>query len=137
MISYGVTIDDVADEDPWLAVHLPDILDLFVTEVKNSQWKIFVEDCLGDTAEQLWAISDSKTVISGQKLRELASGVYQIIDGEFTGCHSEEQDAWIVIRAVDSSWYDVYSRDEYVVERIRQRYKVVSDIPEEHFKGYY
>src|SRR5688572_24050 len=103
MISYGVMIEDVAAEGSWLAVHLPDILNLFTTEVDNSRWEIWVDECLGDTAEQLHAISDNKKIISDQTLRELANGVYQIIDGKFTGYHTNERDAWIVIRAVDSS----------------------------------
>jgi hypothetical protein len=51
----------------------------------------------------------------------------QIIDGEFEATEPGEQVPAVVIRAVDSSWWEVLSDDAAVLAAIRQRFGVVEE----------
>jgi hypothetical protein len=67
--------------------------------------------------------------VSGRELIESADQVQQVIDGQFTGV-DEEGDAWVVIRAVDSSWWEVWSDNQWVHDAILAHFRVVESIPE-------
>ena len=71
------------------------------------------------------------SVTNRDLLRELMDGTgqsVQIIDGQFTGV-DEQGDAWVVIRAVDSSWWEVWSDNQWVHDAIRAHFRVVESIP--------
>ena len=67
--------------------------------------------------------------VSGRELIESVDQVLQVIDGQFTGV-DEEGDAWVVIRAVDSSWWEVWSDNQWVHDAIRAHFRVVENISE-------
>ncbi len=74
-----------------------------------------------------------RAAIPGQEVsgRELIDGTgqsVQVIDGQFTGV-DEQGDAWVVIRAVDSSWWEVWSDNQWVHDAIRAHFRVVESIP--------
>jgi hypothetical protein len=70
---------------------------------------------------------DDTTTVSGQRLRELAEDVTQVIDGVFSGFESGSAEPWVVIDAVDSSYYLVRSDDSSVLDAIRSTFRQVSD----------
>ena len=58
---------------------------------------------------------------------DLASGIeplLQVIDGEFMATDSNDERPWVIVRAVDSSWWEVVSNDAHVHEAIRNRFRV-------------
>ena len=52
----------------------------------------------------------------------------QVVEGEFQGFRDDERSPWIIIRAVDSSAYDVLAEDDRIVERIRRSFRNVNEI---------
>jgi len=66
--------------------------------------------------------------VSGRCLLQLAAGVNQVIDGKFKGYRQGEDRPWIIIQAVDSSAYDVYSTDNETLTKIRQHFEQVEEI---------
>lgn len=70
---------------------------------------------------------DDTTTVSGQRLREFAEDVTQVIDGVFSGFESGSAEPWVVIDAVDSSYYLVRSDDSSVLDAIRSTFRQVSD----------
>jgi hypothetical protein len=69
-----------------------------------------------DKLEQLAASGSS---ISGGVLLEAAREARQVIWGQFTATLPEQSDAWVIIRAIDSTFYEVTSSDEAVLNAIR------------------
>ncbi|NET61270.1 MAG: hypothetical protein F6K47_35630 [Symploca sp. SIO2E6] len=125
---HGVTILDHTD-DNFLAVNLIDILYLLGAPAQESEWDISGLECLGSKADELHQIADDSVRISGAILFELAAQLTQVIDGVFVGYKQGKQKPWIIVRAVDSSAYDVESSSEEVLASIRQNFQEVVDIP--------
>ena len=121
----GVTITD--SKNNFLKVDLVDILQLLGSQAENSEWEISDVECVGSAADALHKLSDSKTRVPGHTLLQMAAHLTQVIDGEFIGCGEGEKQPWIIVRAVDSSAYDVQSEDEDVLAQIRCRFKEVTD----------
>lgn len=125
----GITISDLNDQNV-LTVDLVDVLRLLGDVLVQTRWKLSgVEALGGSAAEKLQRLSDAQGEVSGQTLLELAAEVDQVVDGEFQGFRGNDLSPWIVIRAVDSSSYDVLTDDHRIVEQIRGRFSTVSEIP--------
>jgi len=70
-------------------------------------------------------MAHANAVIDGMALSKLGREIRQVIWGEFTGMSPSSTDPWIVIRAIDSSFYEVTTQDEEVIAMIAARYKDV------------
>lgn len=79
-------------------------------------------EATGDGGEQLEILAPSKTPISGHELAVLAKKTRQVIWGSFAASLSSADDAWLTIRAIDSTFYEVNSSDEAVLEAIRSTF---------------
>jgi len=66
--------------------------------------------------------------VAGNDLVKALTQLLQVTDGEFQG-FSEGSAPWVVIRAVDSSWWEVLSDDPSTLQAIRNRFRVVHDLP--------
>ncbi len=127
----GITIRDMVESGRYLAVDLQHVLDLFGERVIQSRW----------TASEVWAtgketgeaereldeLADGQTFISGEQLSRIARNLVQIIDGEFRAFEQGSASPWIVIRAVDSSFYEVFSPEPEVLTRVRGAFHHVTD----------
>jgi hypothetical protein len=101
-----------------LPIDLHDVLRPLMAEVVESCWEIDAPDCSGEAAEEFDAIAAQKSRISGQSLLDLVGRVHQVIDGDFTAYRSyEDVRPWFVVRAVDSTSYDVETDDEAILTR--------------------
>lgn len=125
----GVTIGGLNKQNV-LTIDLIDVLRLLENEVLETQWTLSgVEALGGEAAEELHRLSDAQARVSGRKLIELATDVSQVVDGEFRGFRNQDRNPWIIIRAIDSSAYDVFTEDEALLERLRNRFSNVNEIP--------
>lgn len=122
----GITITD-RDHRNVLTVHLRDILRELGLELYT--WTVTYIDAVGGDSLVLFErAANDKRLLSTEELVELSSKVSQIIDGEFIGSCDDSSEQ-VVIRAVDSSAYDVFAPDD-VLNVIRNRFRDVSVIPE-------
>ncbi|MGH2415075.1 MAG: hypothetical protein ACRDEA_15565, partial [Microcystaceae cyanobacterium] len=121
-------------DDNFLAVDLIDILHQINSLVEESEWEISEVECLGKDADKLHQLSDTNERVSGHILLPVAANLAQVIDGVFAGYRKGESQPWIIIEAVDSSAYDVYTSDEVVLAQLRQAFKQVIDLPQENYE---
>lgn len=78
---------------------------------------------VGDgAAEHLEALSRSQSRISGALLSELVHRVSQIIWGELTAYEEGEDAPWVIVRAIDSSWCEVETDDEEVLDCVHRTF---------------
>lgn len=68
--------------------------------------------------------------VSGKDLIDGIGQSLQVIDGRFTGM-DEDGEAWVVIRAVDSTRWEVWSDNPWVHEAICASFRVVESIPDD------
>lgn len=125
----GITISDSTNNV--LTVDLIDILRLLGRQAEESDWELSeVEAVGGSAAGELHTLAGSRARVPGGTFLRLAAAVTQVIDGTFAGYRNGAEQPWIVIRAVDSSAYDVQSQDDELLDSIRHRFKEVSELPE-------
>lgn len=125
----GVTISDVDPERGCLRFDLIDILNLIPDAVRKSRWRLFQLECTGESAQALSTMSEAGDSIDGQALWNLVQKLDQVIDGVLEGYFPGENAPWIRIRAVDSTAFDVESREENLLELIRKKFQSVTSYP--------
>ncbi len=113
-----------------LAVDLIDLLRLFEPEVLSLSWTCRGVWCLGDGAREFERVSESGAVLAGGELLRLASGVSQVIDGEFVGTQPGSPAPRLIVVAEDSTHYVVASPEPELLGRVRQRFSEVRASPE-------
>jgi hypothetical protein len=124
----GVTIRDLTQQNV-LDVDLKDILNLMNGLAIKSIWRMSNVSALGtDSADAMHRLSDSGVAITGERLFELANDVWQVTDGEFDAFLDGHSSPWCVIRAVDSSAYDLLTDNDSILEAIYSRYENVAQI---------
>jgi hypothetical protein len=120
---HGIRVKDLAPQGH-LSCDLRDFLDLLGDTADSSQWRVTGDVwAIGTQAEELEACGDAPTPIPGFRLRQLASAVSQVIDGEFTGFRADDHHPWVVIRAVDSSYYEFFCQEPAILKRARERFR--------------
>ena len=124
----GVSISDRLPTGV-LCFDLIDILDLIGEDAVRSEWKVSGLECLGQRADEFHAIADAVTPISGAALRSLAHGIYQTIDGRFEAFLPTTDTPWLIIRAADSSCFDVETEQPDILDQLRKRFSAVVDLP--------
>jgi len=123
----GITISDSANN--LLTFDLIDILNLVGDKAIISTWALSGVEAIGKSAKELHHISDIHLIISGSLLCEIASNIQQTIDGCFMGYIDRKASPWIIIRAVDSSAFDVETDDTTTLNKIRKHFREVDDLP--------
>lgn len=127
----GVVILDRDPRSGALGFDVRDILSLLGNDAERSTWMVRDVECLGgDAASTLHRASDAGEVLTGHRLLELARDVEQIVDGTFAGRLPNEEADWIIIRAVDSTAFDVQTDRADVLDRIKATFARVEDLPE-------
>jgi hypothetical protein len=124
----GITIKD--KKDHFLTFDLRDILNIIGDPALTSTWKLSDVEANGNTAEKLHEINDKGSAISGYDLLSLSIDLTQFIDGNFEAFRNEENSPWLVIRAIDSTEFDVETDDDQILQKVRQSFTNVSDLLE-------
>lgn len=122
----GVMIKDLETDRNVLAVDLRHMLSALGPRALASDWRVCEVWAEGDAKPEFRAF-DGSELVSGQRLAALAQNVSQIIDGEFSAFDPGESIPWVVVEAVDSSYYTARSDDASVLARVRSAFHDVTD----------
>lgn len=128
----GVTIKDTGPSRNLLAFDLKDILRAIGPVVESLEWRLEDIDCTGEGSDEIHDLCDRGEQVTGARLVALAERILQTIDGEFRGYRSDAPDRdmpWLIIRAVDSTVFDVECDDPDVLAAVRRRFTDVRDMP--------
>jgi hypothetical protein len=112
-----------------LSFDLTEIFSAIGDPVIASTWKCHNVECTGENAQRLHELSEGGLSVSGKELVEIVAGIFQTIDGEFEAYRDGKEKPWLVVNAVDSSWFEVLSVDSAVLESIRSSFQDVSQLP--------
>jgi hypothetical protein len=125
-----------------LALDLRDLIDLLAPPSLEASWTVSPVNVeyptLGHSIDQFEMTGSGRTgedplellaangsPVSGLLLAEYAHATHQVIWGQFVATRPEQTDAWVIIRAIDSTFYEVTTSDETVLAKIRSTYKDV------------
>ena len=113
-----------------LDVQQKDILSAIGEPVLTSRWvsrDLWCVRLRNDTPQEL---QEKRLKFSGEEIMRFASNAGQVIDGWFEARgQGTAKRPWLIIVAFDSTFYDVWTSKTKVIERIKERYTDVSDIP--------
>jgi len=132
--------------DGVLALDLRDLVDLLAPRSLEARWtaspvkmnhpdlgRFFDQFMMTGPSQagqdQLELLAASGSSISGLMFSEAAHAAWQVIWGQFVATLPEQIDAWVVIRAIDSAFYEVTTSDEQVLAKIMSAYKDVRVAP--------
>ena len=125
-----------------LALDLRDLIDLLAPRSIEAGWTVspvklenpklgrsideFMMTGPGRPGEdQLELLAASGSSVSGLMLAEYAHATSQVIWGQFAGSLPAQSDIWVVIRAIDSTFYEVTTSDDEVLAKIKSAYNDV------------
>ncbi|WP_296085951.1 hypothetical protein, partial [uncultured Agrobacterium sp.] len=119
-----------------LALDLRDLLRLLAPRSLEGRWVVSTVkssisgdewfEATGEGGERLEGLAQQDGQLSGSDLAALAEKTRQVIWGEFVCLASTQSDKpWVIIRAVDSTFYEIDSDDDAVLNKISSTYKDV------------
>lgn len=129
MRKYQITINDKyeANGSKFLDFDLADILKLIQEHGVNLTWQLchleFIDNkgCNENLLENInKANSGSEVFIEWDDLEKLSKCFNQIIDAKFIG---DSKDEMLIINAVDSSFWEVITNNQALVEKFKIRFK--------------
>jgi hypothetical protein len=123
-------------KDQVLALDLRDLMRLLAPLSLEAHWVVSTVksskpghewfEATGEGGERLEGLAQGNGQLSGSDLAALAENTRQVIWGEFVGSLPAQSDRpWVIIRAVDSTFYEIVSDDEAVLNRIGSAYSDV------------
>jgi hypothetical protein len=115
------TITILCSED---GPRLEELLRILGSRATDASWRVHGVECLGPFADRLHHLSDSGADVQGAELLKIATRITQVIDGDFRSTTGDPSRSWIVLRAVDSSSWDVAAEDDRLLELFRTKFRV-------------
>lgn len=114
-------------------VNLSDLLRLLAPRSLQATWTVSTVKCSepddggfdasGEGGERLETLALQDARIPGPDLAALTKEMHQVVWGEFVGSFpSKSQERWVTIRSVDSTFYEVTSLDDMVLNRMRSAF---------------
>lgn len=127
----GIQIKDAAPSARGvrLVFDLKDILAIISDFVPSHRWRCQDVVYTGTVEGEFTMVRLPPREFSGYEFSSFASAISQTIDGTFEALENDSETPWLIIRAVDSSWFEVWSLYGEVLERIKRHFASVRDIP--------
>lgn len=112
-------------------VHLRDILHLLQPRGDHAAWELdhgeeggfWATGNMGHDVSWTLALAGTGQRLSGQILRSRADDILQVITGEFRAFEGAAAAPWLMVRAFDSSFYEIVTEDEAVLALARQHFR--------------
>ncbi|HTG32151.1 MAG TPA: hypothetical protein VLB76_04420 [Thermoanaerobaculia bacterium] len=112
-----------------LGFDLAEVLDALGPRVARSAWAIEGLKYVSRDETDIPVLhgGDGARVLGTELLSSLPN-LLQVIDGEFRAFKADGE-LWVILRAVDSSWWEVVSDDSAVLSAIRDQFLNVDEQP--------
>jgi hypothetical protein len=114
-----------------LAYDLRDVLRVLAPRSLAAKWTIRTPDAwpfeaTGAGGERLEELAEVSAQISGDELLAIADYTVQVIWADFVGAlFDDPSHAWLIIRAVDSSFFEIETSDQAALATIKSAFKDV------------
>ena len=129
---FGIKIRDAklsGGGSSYLSFDLRDILTAVGEPVFSSRWRCRDLWYTAERDGKFTEIREARRKLSGEEIMRFAAGIHQTINGRFEARGGgAAKMPWLIILAVDSSWFEVWSSKREVLERVRAHFEQVSDL---------
>ncbi|WP_237151781.1 hypothetical protein [Oryzibacter oryziterrae] len=123
------------EHDHLLALDLRDLLKLLAPRSLAARWTVAPVreadgearfEATGEEGERLERLAQVGATVTGQELAAMAAKVGQVIWGEFVGMETTAPGSpWVIIRAIDSTCYEIETDDMAVLNKVKVTYRQV------------
>lgn len=108
---------------------LTDVLAVLGQEAENGLWLVHGLTYVSKDDQNIVVL---ESMARGERVRglDLVAGLdqlTQVVNGEFDVTRHGDRAAFVTIRAVDSSWWEVESDDPVLLAAVRRRFRVVEE----------
>lgn len=127
----GIRINDTRRQgvNSFLSFDLRDILAAVGESAIASRWRCYDLYYTARKGGRLDAYREARLKLSGGELARLASEIIQTFDGRFEARgEGAARRPWLIIKAVDGAWFEVWSSKPAVLERLKSHFEKVSDL---------
>jgi hypothetical protein len=124
---YTITLMDRNDSG-MLSIGLLDLLEAVKPALGQVEWLVRSLEVLGEGANDFYDIELRGARLRTSELEELAARLDQVIDGEFSAYEERGGSPILILRAVDSSSWDISTNKEPLLERARSRFKRIHEV---------
>jgi len=124
---FGIKIQDTRPGGG-LSFGLADILKVIGEPALCSGWRCLNLRYIGPKDETWDEFFEKRRRLSGQEFFHFVARIGQVIDGEFIAKKHGSNRAWLVIKAVDSGWFEVWSSKPKVLEEMKSRFVKVTPL---------
>jgi hypothetical protein len=125
----GIIIRDGTEPDgpDGLEFDLREVLAALGKRAVESRWRSSYLQYVSRDEQDISVLErlGAELVVSGADFVNGIDRLLQVIDGEFEAL--DKNGRWVVIRAVDSSWWEVWSDDQSVLETVRAKFRTTGD----------
>ena len=114
-----------------LSFDLAQVLASLGPRARTSSWSchdLWFVTCDEQDVPELEQESDASQFLSGEDLLAATERLLQVIDGEFAAFDGDESVPWVILRAVDSTFWEVESTEPGVLEAVSASFKDVEEI---------
>ena len=125
---FGIKIQDKRPGGGWLSFGLADVLKVIGEPALCSEWRCLNLRYIGPKDETWDELLEKRRRFSGQEFFDFAARIGQIIDGEFIAKKHGSNKAWLIIKAVDSGWFEVWSSKPKVLEEMKSKFIKVTPL---------
>ncbi len=85
-------------------------------------------DCNGETTDELYALTDQNKPIEGDNFLSLATGIRQIVAGDFQAFDPGGDSPWVFLRAWEGNGFYVETDDPQVEKQLKAHYQAVEEV---------
>jgi hypothetical protein len=134
----GIRIEDGTSRDSGAELHpgtagclsfdLIDILRALGERAQHSVWRAEQVDCFGEAYREVMALVESGDPIPGERLSILAERLTQVIDGTFIGTDADSGEPWVVVHAIDSTFWEVWTDDPQARAGLAKQFRAITPI---------
>jgi len=120
--------DKLPVERPDRKIDLADLIAAFGERALHSTWFGSGVDCRGETAKELYALTDQNQPIEGEDFLRIAAGIHQTIKGDFQAFDPGERSPWIFLRAWDGNGFYIETDDPQIEKALKKRFPAVEEV---------
>ncbi|GAA2999958.1 hypothetical protein GCM10017559_21050 [Streptosporangium longisporum] len=125
MAKSGLTFQCWRDEG---RVTLADLLTSLGSIIEGYRWRLVVDELLSPRYQEITETAEGRLMETGQLIAMFGNDA-QLIDGELTAHDADGSIVDLTIRALDSTWWDVETTMQEVLDRISLLYPDAKVLP--------
>gem|GEM_PF-315167 len=124
----GQQTNNLETEKPAQQLDLYGLVAALGERALTSTWFGSGLECYGETAEELYALTEQNSPIEGRDFLRIASGIQQTIAGDFQAFEPDIATPWIFIRAWEGNGFYIETDDTQIEQQLKTQFPAMEEV---------